>query len=131
MPARLLPHLLVPALLLLVAAGAAAAPARRATTYKVTSTLDGKRVLPRRIGWTVTVSPEFPKSGLVGFYGGVQWKVPQRIDREGGWWCYAGGPVGTYDWSVSGGTLTLTPAGGADPCGVRGFIWAGQWTRVG
>ena len=41
------------------------------------------------------------------------------------------GPSGDYDWSISNDTLTLTPRGGADPCGVRGFVWAGQWTRVG
>jgi hypothetical protein len=266
---------LVPAACLLLATGAAAAPAQHATTYKVTSTLDGKKVLPRRIVWTVNVSPAFPKSGVVDFlidgktvgfnyiktsetypdtggylvttwlnpgthtftsrvrppgqshvmiddtvtattvappappaalagtwertvsdvsgapkagssgnptgtpapagtykltfdsrwiqakfpgayqpngkngegmiidndwnpgvdsfkaYGGVQWKVLQRIDPEGGWWCYAGGPAGTYDWSISGNTLTLTPAGGSDPCGIRNFIWPGQWTRVG
>ena len=67
MPPRFLPRLLVPALFLLVPAGAAAAPSQHATTYKVTSTLDGKKVLPRRIVWTVNVSPAFPKSGLVDF----------------------------------------------------------------
>jgi hypothetical protein len=64
-------------------------------------------------------------------YGGVQFKVLQDSDAEGGWWCNAGGPVASYRWSVSGKTLTLTPAGGTDACGVRGFVWAGQWTRVG
>ena len=62
--------------------------------------------------------------------GGVQFKFLQDIDAEGGWWCNAGGPVANYTWSVSGNTLTLTPAGGKDACGVRGFIWAGQWTRA-
>ena len=62
--------------------------------------------------------------------GGVQFKVPQDIDAEGGAWCNAGGPVGTYTWSVSGETLTLAPKGGSDPCSIRGFIWAGDWTRV-
>jgi hypothetical protein len=50
---------------------------------------------------------------------------------ETGWWCWQDGPSGAYTWSVSGTTLTLTPQGGKDPCGVRGFVWAGQWTRVG
>jgi hypothetical protein len=63
-------------------------------------------------------------------FGGVQFKVLQDIDAEGGWWCYAGGPAATYTWSVTGKTLTLTPRGGADACGIRGFIWAGQWTRA-
>ena len=67
MPPRLLPRVLVAAVCLLLATGAAAAPAQHATTYKVTSTLDGKKVLPRRIVWTVSVSPTFPKSGLVDF----------------------------------------------------------------
>jgi hypothetical protein len=49
---------------------------------------------------------------------------------ETGWFCWADGPPGDYNWSVSGDTLTLTPKGGADPCGIRGFIWAGDWTRV-
>lgn len=48
---------------------------------------------------------------------------------EGGWWCYPNGPGATYDWSVSGDTLTLTPVGGHDACAVRGFVWAGEWTR--
>jgi hypothetical protein len=49
---------------------------------------------------------------------------------EGGPWCFVDGPSGDYDWSISGAALSLTPHGGSDPCGVRGFIWAGQWTRV-
>ena len=63
--------------------------------------------------------------------GGVQFKVLQDIDAEGGWWCDAGGPVATYNWSVNGSTLTLTPVGGTDSCAGRGFVWAGQWTRGG
>jgi hypothetical protein len=50
---------------------------------------------------------------------------------EGGWWCYPTGPAATYNWSVSGNTLTLAPVGGRDACGIRGFVWAGTWTRVG
>ena len=61
--------------------------------------------------------------------GGVQFKVGQDIDAEGGWWCNPGGPVANYTWSVSGNTLTLTP-GGKDACGVREFIWAGEWKRA-
>lgn len=49
---------------------------------------------------------------------------------EGGWWCYADGPPADYTWSVAGDTLTLA-ARGADGCGVRGFVWSGQWARVG
>jgi hypothetical protein len=51
-------------------------------------------------------------------------------EAEGGPWCYWGGPEADYTWSVSGDTLTLTPVGGKDPCGLRGFVWAGEWTRA-
>jgi hypothetical protein len=50
---------------------------------------------------------------------------------EGGWWCWPNGPGATYNWSVSGDTLTLAPVGGHDACAVRGVVWSGQWTRVG
>jgi len=50
---------------------------------------------------------------------------------EGGWWCFPNGPGASYNWSVSGNTLTLAPVGGHDACRVRGFVWSGQWTRVG
>ncbi len=45
-------------------------------------------------------------------------------------WCHWDGPAATYSWSVSGDTLTLAPIGGHDACGVRGFVWAGTWTRA-
>ncbi len=50
---------------------------------------------------------------------------------EGGWWCHPGGPAASYRWTVSDKKLTLAPVGGSDACGIRGFIWAGEWTRVG
>ena len=56
---------------------------------------------------------------------------PNHEQAETGWWCWQDGPSGSYTWSISGSTLTLAPQGGKDPCGVRGFVWAGQWTRVG
>jgi hypothetical protein len=56
---------------------------------------------------------------------------PNHEQAETGWWCWQDGPSGDYEWSISNDTLSLTPRGGADPCGIRGFIWAGQWTRVG
>jgi hypothetical protein len=49
---------------------------------------------------------------------------------ELGWWCWPDGPPADYRWSARGDRLTLTPAEGADPCEVRGFVWAGVWTRV-
>ena len=41
---------------------------------------------------------------------------------EGGSWCFFDGPRATYTWVVQGDSLTLTPVGGKDACGVRGFI---------
>ena len=52
-------------------------------------------------------------------------------EAEGGQWCWEDGPDSSYAWSVSGDTLTLRPMHGADPCTVRGFIWAGDWKRAG
>ena len=42
--------------------------------------------------------------------------------------CTNAGPFGTYRWSVSGTTLTLTAT--HDPCGQRRAIWEGTWTRT-
>ncbi len=49
---------------------------------------------------------------------------------ERGSWCYNSGPPADYNWSVAGDTLTLAPASGKDACGIRGFIWTGQWTQT-
>jgi hypothetical protein len=62
-------------------------------------------------------------------YGAVTFETHHN-QAELGWWCWPDGPVTDYAWSVSGATLTLRPKRGKDPCGVRGFIWAGEWTRV-
>lgn len=51
-------------------------------------------------------------------------------DQRGGSWCWWDGPAATYAWTVSGDTLTLAAVGGKDACTVRGFVWAGSWTRV-
>lgn len=40
--------------------------------------------------------------------------------------CDPSGPFGSYRWSVSANTLTLTPV--QDGCPDREDIWAGQWT---
>lgn len=61
--------------------------------------------------------------------GSVTFQNNKDTARLSGWWCENNGPAATYTWSVSGGTLTLTPVGGHDGCGIRGFIWAGTWTR--
>ena len=44
--------------------------------------------------------------------------------------CEPWGPAATYSWSVSDGTLTLTPSGRGDACKQRGAILTGDWTRV-
>lgn len=63
--------------------------------------------------------------------GSVTFRVPKDTDRLAGWWCETWGPPATYAWSVKGSTLTLQPVGGHDACAIRGFVWAGQWTRAG
>jgi len=45
----------------------------------------------------------------------------------GGTDCNYDGPFGSYNWSVSGGKLTLTAA--KEPCGNRRAVWEGTWTR--
>lgn len=73
-----------------------------------------------------------PASNTFHVQGAVTFRVfHENTDQEGGSWCYWDGPGADYSWSVSGTTLTLTPAGGRDACGIRGFIWSGDWTRVG
>ena len=80
-------------------------------------------------GWIIT-SDYTPGGTAFRVYGSVTREPFTDTRAEGGWWCYPDGPSSDYAWSVSGDTLTLAPKGGQDPCGVRGFIWAGRWTRV-
>jgi hypothetical protein len=79
-------------------------------------------------GWIIDNDYSAGPASLRAF-GGIT-KQNYEKQAEGGWWCYADGPPTGYAWSVDGDTLTLTPNGGSDPCGVRGFVWAGKWTRV-
>jgi hypothetical protein len=53
-----------------------------------------------------------------------------NTQQLGGSWCNWGGPSANYRWSVKGDQLTLAPIGGHDPCSIRGFIWAGTWTKT-
>lgn len=62
--------------------------------------------------------------------GEVTFRDAPNTARLAGWWCETSGPAATYSWSVSGRTLTLKPVGGNDACGIRGFVWAGTWTRA-
>jgi len=64
-------------------------------------------------------------------WGAVSWRPFSDYLAEEGTWCLQwGGPQASYYWSVSGGTLTLKPVGGSEPCRVREFIWTGEWIRV-
>ncbi len=63
--------------------------------------------------------------------GSVTVGLIRDADPRGGWWCEPNGPTGRYSWSVSGGTLTLSPVGGSDPSGQRGGVLSGTWTRAG
>jgi hypothetical protein len=46
----------------------------------------------------------------------------------GGQDCNEAGPFGTYQWAVTGSTLTLTAIN--EGCPDRGDVWAGTWTRT-
>jgi hypothetical protein len=64
-------------------------------------------------------------------WGAASWRPWSDYLAEEGTWCLQwGGPQADYSWSVSGDTLTLAPLRGSEPCRVRQFIWAGEWTRV-
>jgi len=64
------------------------------------------------------------------FLGAVIFRKYSDKVTGGGAWCHFGGPAASYRWNVSDKTLSLTPIGGSDACGIRGFIWTGEWTRV-
>jgi hypothetical protein len=51
-----------------------------------------------------------------------------RIDAGGGTDCTNAGPFGTYKWTVTAATLTLTAI--HEGCPDRGAIWEGTWTRT-
>jgi hypothetical protein len=51
-----------------------------------------------------------------------------RVAAGGGVDCDESGPFGTYRWSVSGNTLTLSAL--REPCGQRRAVYEGTWTRV-
>jgi hypothetical protein len=46
----------------------------------------------------------------------------------GGTDCDSSGPFGTYQWTVTGSTLTLTAIN--EGCPDRGAVWEGTWTRT-
>jgi hypothetical protein len=55
-------------------------------------------------------------------------KFGHRVDTNGGADCTEAGPFGTYRWTVTGTTLTLTAID--EGCPDRGAIWEGTWTRT-
>ena len=65
--------------------GAASGAAAHGSTWKVTSTLDGKNVLPRRVAWAAS-TPGLPRSGLksggIGFL--IDGKIVGFTDENGG-----------------------------------------------
>lgn len=89
------------------------------------------RFNPKTGGGGELISDWTPGSSTFTVRGPVTIRILRDTDRLGGFWCYEDGPSATYTWSVTGRTLTLAPVGGHDACGIRGFIWAGTWTRVG
>jgi hypothetical protein len=46
----------------------------------------------------------------------------------GGVDCNEAGPFGTYQWTVTGATLTLTAS--SEGCPDRRAVWEGTWTRT-
>jgi hypothetical protein len=51
-----------------------------------------------------------------------------HIITSGGTDCTNAGPFGTYRWTVTGSTLTLTAI--HEGCPGRGALWGGTWTRT-
>lgn len=89
------------------------------------------RFNPKTGGGGEFISDWTPGARTFTVRGPVTIRIFHNSDRLGGFWCYEDGPQATYTWSADGNTLTLAPVGGRDACGIRGFIWAGTWTRVG
>lgn len=89
------------------------------------------RFNPKTGGGGESISDWTPGATTFNVRGPVTIRIFHNTDRLGGFWCYEDGPSATYTWSVNGSTLTLAPVGGHDACGIRGFIWAGTWTRAG
>ena len=59
--------------------------------------------------------------------GGIS-KFGHHIFTSGGTDCTDAGPFGTYRWTVTGSTLTLTVI--HEGCRGRGALWEGTWTRT-
>jgi hypothetical protein len=108
------------------------------------------RLVFDRIGaWELTPSPpgigildEYDaEPGVLHVYAPIQMTAPtstpgqagisrfgHHILTSGGTDCTNAGPFGTYKWTVTGTTLTLTPI--HEGCPDRGAVWEGVWTRA-
>ena len=78
------------------------------------------------------------KAGILHVYAPIQMTPPigpggiskfgHHIFTSGGTDCTNAGPFGTYRWTVTGSTLTLTVI--HEGCSGRGALWEGTWTRT-
>lgn len=85
---------------------------------------------PRTGAGNVLINDYTLRGRTLAFYGAVTTGLFNfHVATGGGWWCGPGGPKGTYSWSVSGDSLTLTPMP-LDGCSQRGVVFAGTWERV-
>jgi hypothetical protein len=97
--------------------------AAASNSFKVTSTVDGKKLLPHRIHWlgrpTLPQGRSIPTGeGHINYidwtpgpssfqvHGPVTLKMQGPTDRVGGWLGEPNGPIAGYGWSVSGDTPT-------------------------
>lgn len=74
-------------------------------------------------GQTINVYAPIQEAPISGAGGGISRYGHHNLGDVD---CNASGPFGSYQWSVSGNTLTLTPE--QDGCPDREDIWTGQWT---
>jgi hypothetical protein len=68
-----------------------------------------------------------PPADTAGLQPGID-RFGHHIDTSGGTDCTNAGPFGTYRWTVTGTTLTLTAI--HEGCSDRGAVWEGTWTRT-
>ena len=92
------------------------------------------RLTVNKIGWRfrdpngrgALVDVAYLSPGLLEARGGIATK--NRSPQEGDPWCEEPFQPVRYDWSVAGGTLTLTLTG-PKRCDGQSNIWAGNWSR--
>lgn len=96
-----------------------------------------RRFVQHRAPTGYVINSDYSATATTVRFAGPVWTTPRVPFERFGWanpeewgWCDPWGRETTYDWSVDGSTLTLTPAGGTDACKQRGMIFTGEWTRV-